>query len=335
MTAARQLVGILASVILAPGIVWGQVGTATVVIPGVSVSTNVPVAAPVTVPSLPCRRSRATPHRRAPSCGGGNSIGNGAAARFVGTDSPGAGDAIEDTDDPGIAHEINRVGPRRVATEAQCHYLFRTHPFPHQRGRPSRWRGHAFVFLDNFACQSAKPMAEEESAAEWGGLSLVEQSAPLSRNAGNWNPPMDKKKILITRLKDIGHSLENAGHALALIGLGSVGIESERLDEYSDLDFFAIVEEGYKPRFIQNLDWLSSVYPVAYHFQNPRMVTRFCLPMACSASSRCLRRMNFVGYPLPAAELYGNSHRSRIPSVFPPARGFPPSGTRSGCLAKH
>ncbi len=50
MTAARQLVGILASVILAPAIVWGQVGTATVVIPGVSVSTNVPVAAPVTVP---------------------------------------------------------------------------------------------------------------------------------------------------------------------------------------------------------------------------------------------------------------------------------------------
>jgi len=79
---------------------------------------------------------------------------------------------------------------------------------------------------------------------------------------------MDRKQTLITRLKDIGHSLDNAGHALALIGLGSVGIELERLDEYSDLDFFVIVEEGYKPRFIQNLDWLSTVSPVAYHFQN-------------------------------------------------------------------
>lgn len=79
---------------------------------------------------------------------------------------------------------------------------------------------------------------------------------------------VDKKQTLVARLNDIGHSLEDTGHALALIGLGSVGIELERLDEYSDLDFFAIVEEGHKPRFIQNLDWLSSVCPIAYHFQN-------------------------------------------------------------------
>ena len=79
---------------------------------------------------------------------------------------------------------------------------------------------------------------------------------------------MDKKQILVARLNDIGHSLENSGHALALIGLGSVGTELERLDEYSDLDFFAIVEDGHKPRFIHDLDWLSAVCPVAYHFQN-------------------------------------------------------------------
>jgi lincosamide nucleotidyltransferase B/F len=79
---------------------------------------------------------------------------------------------------------------------------------------------------------------------------------------------MDRKQILIARLDDIGRSLQKAGHALALIGLGSVGNALERLDEYSDLDFFAIVEEGSKQKFIQNLDWLSSVCPVAYHFQN-------------------------------------------------------------------
>jgi lincosamide nucleotidyltransferase B/F len=79
---------------------------------------------------------------------------------------------------------------------------------------------------------------------------------------------VDKKQTLVARLDDIGHSLEDAGHALALIGLGSVGIERERLDEYSDLDFFAIVGDGHKQRFIQNLDWLSAVCPIAYHFQN-------------------------------------------------------------------
>lgn len=59
-----------------------------------------------------------------------------------------------------------------------------------------------------------------------------------------------------------------AGHALALIGLGSVGLERERLDEFSDLDFFAIVEDGWKDRFIDNLDWLESIRPVAYRFRN-------------------------------------------------------------------
>ncbi len=74
--------------------------------------------------------------------------------------------------------------------------------------------------------------------------------------------------ILLNRLDEIGQSLAQSGHALALLGLGSVGDELHRLDEYSDLDFFAIVEPGYKRRYIENLDWLSTLCPIAYHFQN-------------------------------------------------------------------
>ncbi len=55
---------------------------------------------------------------------------------------------------------------------------------------------------------------------------------------------------------------------MALIGLGSVGLETDRLDAYSDLDFFAIVESGHARRFIDNLDWLERVHPVAYAFKN-------------------------------------------------------------------
>jgi hypothetical protein len=79
---------------------------------------------------------------------------------------------------------------------------------------------------------------------------------------------MSKKLLLLARLKDIGQSLAGTGHGLALFGLGSVGIERDRLDEYSDLDFFVIVEEGYKRRFIDNLEWLSSVCGIAYGFRN-------------------------------------------------------------------
>ena len=79
---------------------------------------------------------------------------------------------------------------------------------------------------------------------------------------------MIQTQHLLTRLEEIGRSLERSGQALALIGLGSVGLERERLDEFSDLDFFAVVESGCKVRYLENLDWLSSLNPLAYAFKN-------------------------------------------------------------------
>lgn len=79
---------------------------------------------------------------------------------------------------------------------------------------------------------------------------------------------MNTKEQLLRRLDHIGHSLAASGHGLALIGLGSVGLETNRLDEYSDLDFFAIVARGFKPRYLGNLDWLDSIMPLAYSFRN-------------------------------------------------------------------
>lgn len=79
---------------------------------------------------------------------------------------------------------------------------------------------------------------------------------------------MSPSRRLLTRLEAIGQSLERSGRALALIGLGSVGAELERLDEFSDLDFFVIVEPGARPDYLHQLGWLQSVAPIAYHFQN-------------------------------------------------------------------
>jgi len=76
------------------------------------------------------------------------------------------------------------------------------------------------------------------------------------------------QNLLLKRLDEIGDSLAQSGHALALLGLGSVGEELHRLDEYSDLDFFVIVEPAYKHQYIENLDWLSRLGPIAYHFLN-------------------------------------------------------------------
>ncbi|GIP22181.1 hypothetical protein [Paenibacillus sp. J22TS3] len=79
---------------------------------------------------------------------------------------------------------------------------------------------------------------------------------------------MARKEQLLRRLDEIGGSLEQRGEALLLLGVGSVGVEMERIDDYSDLDFFVIVKPGYKQQYIERLDWLEEVCPLAYTFRN-------------------------------------------------------------------
>lgn len=81
---------------------------------------------------------------------------------------------------------------------------------------------------------------------------------------------MEQKELLLKRLNEIGESVKNTGSAVALLGLGSVGIELDRLDNYSDLDFFVIVKGGYKNKFIENIDWLENIKPVVFKFRNTK-----------------------------------------------------------------
>jgi len=73
---------------------------------------------------------------------------------------------------------------------------------------------------------------------------------------------------LLQRLDAIGAELARRGDAIALLGLGSVGVDTHRLDEHSDLDFFVIVEEAALPGYLESIDWLEAVHPVAYSFRN-------------------------------------------------------------------
>ncbi len=76
------------------------------------------------------------------------------------------------------------------------------------------------------------------------------------------------KQALLQRLDDIGRSLAATAGTLALVGLGSAGSETARMDDFSDLDFFVIVQSGVKAELIADLGWLTAVHPVAYHFKN-------------------------------------------------------------------
>jgi hypothetical protein len=73
---------------------------------------------------------------------------------------------------------------------------------------------------------------------------------------------------LLGRLDGIGRSLAACEGTLALIGLGSVGQETARIDAWSDLDFFVIVAPGHKARFIDHLGWLAAAHPLAWSVRN-------------------------------------------------------------------
>jgi len=81
---------------------------------------------------------------------------------------------------------------------------------------------------------------------------------------------MQRKDLLIKRMNDLGYHLSKRIHTIALMGLGSIGVERDRLDDYSDLDFFLIVENGFKNQYIDHLDWLEETYPLGYQFKNSK-----------------------------------------------------------------
>ncbi|MBF0410896.1 MAG: hypothetical protein HQM10_26360 [Candidatus Riflebacteria bacterium] len=79
---------------------------------------------------------------------------------------------------------------------------------------------------------------------------------------------MRKVELLKNRIYEIGEILRQSNKALALLALGSIGKEVERLDEYSDLDFFVITKQNEKRHFLNSLEWLNSIKPIVFCYQN-------------------------------------------------------------------
>jgi hypothetical protein len=75
---------------------------------------------------------------------------------------------------------------------------------------------------------------------------------------------------MLRRLDDLGNHLATRHDCLALLGLGSAGTEYARMDDHSDLDFFVIVADDAKDRYLDDIGWLDAAGPVAYSFANDR-----------------------------------------------------------------
>ncbi|QLQ34994.1 hypothetical protein [Micromonospora robiginosa] len=75
---------------------------------------------------------------------------------------------------------------------------------------------------------------------------------------------------MLRRLDDLATHLAVRPDTVALLGLGSAGVDHDRLDEHSDLDFFLVVADGAVARYVAETDWLAAPCPVAYSFANER-----------------------------------------------------------------
>jgi hypothetical protein len=73
---------------------------------------------------------------------------------------------------------------------------------------------------------------------------------------------------LLGRLDDLAAVLRDDPAALGLLALGSVGVETGRIDTWSDLDFFLVVEPGAKARYIADLSWLGRAHALVWSFRN-------------------------------------------------------------------
>lgn len=81
-------------------------------------------------------------------------------------------------------------------------------------------------------------------------------------------PAGDHARRVLGRMDRLGEVLAGRGDAIALLGLGSVGRDLHRLDDHSDLDFFVVVDDGAKERYLASVDWLEAAAPVAFSFAN-------------------------------------------------------------------
>jgi hypothetical protein len=77
-------------------------------------------------------------------------------------------------------------------------------------------------------------------------------------------------QILQETLEILIVAARNSPHAIALIGAGSAGAEIARMDQYSDIDFFLIVEDGFSSEFINDNTWLIRDLSILFAFRDTK-----------------------------------------------------------------
>lgn len=131
----------------------------------------------------------------------------------------------------------------------------------------------------------------------------------------------ERKQRLLDRLEEIGRALKNSGRGLALLGLGSVGRELDRLDAYSDLDFFVIVKPGEKRYFLDSLEWLEKVHPITFSFLNTVDGYKLLFADGIFCETAVFEPLELANIPYSGARVVWQDERSEL--IFPVSNALP------------
>ncbi|MFN8500340.1 hypothetical protein [Kouleothrix sp.] len=129
---------------------------------------------------------------------------------------------------------------------------------------------------------------------------------------------MDEPQRLLARLDAIGRALRDGGQALALLGLGSVGRERNRIDAFSDLDFFVVARDGARDALLADLGWLAAAAPVAYAFRNTADGYKLLYADGIFCEFAVFEAAALAGVPFAAGQVVWHAEE------FDPARLEPP-----------
>jgi hypothetical protein len=135
----------------------------------------------------------------------------------------------------------------------------------------------------------------------------------------------------LNRLDDLADALADDDGLLAVLGLGSAGVEHNRFDDHSDIDFWLVVSDSSaKQRYLDGTGWLAGLGGTLVHsFVNDPNGRKALLADGLFLEYAVFTPEELNGLALTGAAWCGNAtaYRSISKSTRHPHR--PPRSTRS------
>jgi hypothetical protein len=107
----------------------------------------------------------------------------------------------------------------------------------------------------------------------------------------------------------------NSPNVIALIGAGSTGAEFVRMDQYSDIDFFLIVEDGFSSGYISDNTWLGQDLPIVFAFRDTKHGNKVLLENGVFLEFAIFTEVELAQYGIPGLRIIWSRGAFSLPEL--------------------